>query len=131
MSYPLLSYLVGESMKYTLRIKNKRTFKYVIKKGRFFSNKYITVHCTNIKKANNNINFFGICISKKNGNSVQRNKMKRWAREVYKIEELNLKKGFNIIILYKKIANVEILDFKLVHKELIECFKGLDLYEKN
>ncbi len=131
MSYPLLSYLVGESMKYTLRIKNKRIFKYVIKKGRFFSNKYITVHCTNIKKSNNNINFFGICISKKNGNSVQRNKMKRWAREVYKIEELNLKKGFNIIILYKKIANVEILDFKLVHKELIECFKGLDLYGKN
>ena len=117
-------------MKYTLRIKKNGTFRYILNKGSYKSGKYLSVHVTkcNSKKYLEN-NFFGICISKKNGNSVQRNKMKRWVREVYKNEENLLKKGFNIVVLYKKSTKIENLDYSTIYEEIKKCFKELDIYE--
>ena len=104
-------------MKFTLIIKKKRTFKYILKKGRY------------VIKKNKNINFFAVCVSKKNGNSVQRNKLKRWGREAYKLEEDKLKKGYNILIIYKKTTTIKNLDFNVIHNEIINSFKELNLYE--
>ena len=117
-------------MKYTLRIKKNGTFRYILNKGNYKSGKYLSVHVIkNNSKKYLDTNFFGICISKKNGNSVQRNKMKRWVREVYKNEENLLKKGFNIVILYKKSTKIENLDYSTIYEELTKCFKELDIYE--
>ena len=116
-------------MKFTLSIKKNGTFRYVLNKGNFKSGKYISVHVDKNKKKY--YNFLGICISKKNGNSVQRNKMKRWAREVYKIEEILLKKSLNIIILYKKTTTIDDIDFYKIQFEIKKCFKELDIYEKD
>ena len=117
-------------MKYTLRIKKNGTFRYILNKGNYKSGNYLSVHITkNNSKKYLDKNFFGICISKKNGNSVQRNKMKRWVREVYKSEEILLKKGFNIVILYKKSTKIEDLDYSTVYNEIKKCFKELDIYE--
>ena len=76
-------------------------------------------------------NFLGICISKKNGNSVQRNKMKRWIREIYKQEEPNLKKGYNIVVLYKKSTTIDKINYFILEKEVKNCLEELGLYEKN
>lgn len=117
-------------MKYTLRIKKNGTFRYILNKGIFKSGKYLSVHVIkNNSKKYINKNFFGICISKKNGNSVQRNKMKRWAREVYKNEESLLKKGLNIIVLFKKSTKFENLNYSTIFDEIEKCFKELDIYE--
>lgn len=121
-------------MKYTLRIKNKKVFKYVLRNGRYSRGEYVVVHISKTKfnnndNINNGKNFFAVCVSKKNGNSVQRNKLKRWAREVYKIEEEKLKIGYNLIILYKKNTRVEETNFNILYEDLKECFSELDLYE--
>ena len=102
---------------------------YVLKKGKFCTGRYTVLHFSKIKSKNNNINFFAVCVSKKNGNSVQRNKLKRWAREFYKIEENNIKKGYNLVILYRKTTRVEDTNFKIIYEDLVNNFKRLDLYE--
>ncbi len=114
-------------MKFTLIIKKNGTFKYILNNGKFKVAKYISVHINknNLYKKN----YFGICISKKNGNSVQRNKMKRWAREVYKEQEKLLKKGFNIVILYKKSTTIQDIDYYKIKDEIVKCFKDLEIYE--
>lgn len=121
-------------MKDTYRLKNKRVFRYVLKSGKYTSGNNIVIHITKTKNNINNVNsnnksFFAVCVSKKNGNSVQRNKLKRWAREAYKLEEKNLKKGYNIIVLYKKNVKVENVDFHIIYEDLKNCFKRLEIYE--
>lgn len=116
-------------MKFTLSIKKNITFKYVLKNGKYAKAKYVVLHCMTTKYKNEK-NFLGICVSKKNGNSVVRNKLKRWAREIYKEEELKLKKGQNLIILYKKYVTIDILDYDKIKQDILKCLKELNLYEK-
>lgn len=118
-------------MKYTLRIKDNNTFKYVFRNGTFSKGNYIIIHIckTKFNDENNLKNFFAVCVSKKNGNSVQRNNLKRLVREVYKEEESKLKLGNNIIIVYKKDVKAENINFNLIKEDIIKCFKDLDLYE--
>lgn len=115
-------------MKFTLRIKKNRVFKYVFKKGKYAKGKSIIVHICNTKN-NNMKNFFAVCVSKKNGKSVKRNKLKRWVREVYKIEEDKLKKNYNIIVVYKKSITFEDITYDIVKQDIVKCFKELELYE--
>lgn len=121
-------------MKYTLRIKDNRVFKYIFKKGEYSKGKYVVIHSCKTKFAVENedsTNFFAVCVSKKNGNSVERNKLKRYAREVYKLEEENLKKGYNYVVIYKKDTNAKEVNFHLIKDDIIKCFEELGLYEEN
>lgn len=113
-------------MKYTSTIKKKGTFKYLINKGKFASEKYLVVYLIRNNKPNN---VLGICVSKKNGISVHRNKMKRWVREVYKYEEDRLKKGLTIVVMYKKDTVIENIDYYKIKNDLISAFNKLDIYE--
>ena len=119
---------MGDSMKFTFSLKSNRVFKYVIKKGKFSSKKHISVHVA--KNKSKDINNLGVCVSKKNGNSVQRNKLKRWVRESYKVEEKALRKGFNIVVILRKDTTVSNVEFFCIKDELSSCLKDLDIYEK-
>ncbi len=113
-------------MKYTSSIKKKGTFRYLINKGRFSKEKYLVVYFIKNDKPNN---VLGICVSKKNGISVHRNKMKRWIREIYKLEESKLKKGLTLVVMYKKEVNIQELDYYKVKEDFLNSFKKLDIYE--
>lgn len=119
-------------MKNTLRIKNDKVFKYIFKKGKYYKGKYVVVHSCKTKFMDENKdsrNFFAVCVSKKNGNSVQRNRLKRFARAIYTQEEDSLKKGYNYIIMYKRDTIGKEVDFHIIKEDIITCFKELDLYE--
>lgn len=123
-------------MKYTLRLKNKRVFKYVLRSGNYNIGKYVVIHTTKTKNNINNVDsnnksFFAVCVSKKNGNSVKRNKLKRWVREIYKLEENSIKKGYNIIVLYKKSIKAEDISFQSLYSDIKNCFEKLNMYEND
>lgn len=115
-------------MKYTNSIKDKKVFRYLLNKGNISKKKYIVVYYvfSKFKK-----NMFGVCVSKKNGIAVHRNKMKRWAREVYKYEETKLKKYITVIIMFKKETKIDKIDYKIIENEMITSFQELNLYENN
>ena len=118
-------------MKYTLRIKEDKAFRYIFKKGNFSKGNYIVVHNCETKNSKDpdSLNFFAVCVSKKNGNSVQRNRLKRLARETYKQEESKLKHGQNIVIMFKKETIDRNISFSTIKDDIINCFEELDLYE--
>lgn len=113
-------------MVFTKSLKGQYSFKLIFKRGEYISKDNVTVYIFQNKKYENN-NFLGICVSKKHGNSVIRNRLKRWVREAYKEIEKDLKKGYNIIILYKKNIDVDKLNFNIIKTELSECTKSLGM----
>lgn len=114
-------------MKYTESIKNKGTFRYLIKKGELYKGKYITMYYVSSKRK---LNLFGVCVSKNNGIAVNRNKLKRWVREVYKIEEDFVKRNITLVIMYKKSVTIDMIDYYKVKEDVLKGFKELNLYEK-
>ncbi len=113
-------------MRYTKSLKGSVNFKRVLRQGSYVSGKRLAIY---IKK-NNDItceNRLGICVSKKHGNSVTRNKLKRWAREAYHLLEKDLLKQYNIIILYRKDIEINKLDFNAVKDEMRDLFIKNDM----
>lgn len=112
-------------MRYTKSLKGSVNFKRVLKQGKYVSGKNLAVY---VKKNNlDEENYLGICVSKKHGNSVIRNKLKRWAREGYYFYENEISKGFNIVILYRKDIHINELNFNVVKGEIKGLFIKNDL----
>ncbi len=111
----------------THSLKGGNLFKTVLKRGKYETNKNITIYILKTKKENNFKNFLGICVSKKHGNSVVRNKIKRWAKESYTRLEKNIDTGYNIIILYKKNIEVDKLSYEIVFKEISDLLNKVNI----
>lgn len=113
-------------MRYTKSLKGSVNFKRVLRQGKYASSKNLAVYV----KLNNSLeeeNRLGICVSKKHGNSVVRNKLKRWVREVYKNLEKDILKGYNIVVLYRKDIDINSLSFNVLKDEIKDLFIKNDL----
>ena len=97
------------------RILNRKDFVNLNQLGK----KYQTIHFTVIFKENGlGITRLGITVSKKIGNSVKRNRVKRLIREFFRLHKAYFPKGYDIVIAAKKGAFV--LDFWKIKEELGE-----------
>lgn len=116
--------LKGDDMVNTKSLKGNHVFKKVIKKGKYVGQNTLVIY---IFKNDSKINKLGICVSKKHGNSVVRNRLKRWVREAYKEIESSIDKGYDIIVLYKKNIIFEELNYSIVKEELISLIERIDI----
>ena len=106
-------------MKKIKTLKKNYEFKNVLSKGRFYVGKYVIAY---IQKNNKNENFFGVAVSTKIGKATKRNRIKRVIRECYRLNQARLKKGFNIVFLYKKDSKFEDIKFSNVIIDINEIF---------
>ena len=97
------------------RILNRKDFVNLNQLGK----KFYTIHFVIIFKENGlGITRLGITVSKKIGNSVKRNKVKRLIREFYRLHKAFFPQGYDIVIAAKKGAYG--LDFWKIKEELGE-----------
>lgn len=82
----------------------KKNFEYrkVYKRGRSTVGRYLVVY---FFKNNKNYNRLGITVSKKVGNSVIRNRVRRLTKESFRKLEDDLNQGYDIVVVARVISN--------------------------
>lgn len=102
-------------MKRISTLKKNYEFKTVMNKGKFYRGRYITVYINENKEEKNKI---GIAVSKKLGKANKRNRLKRLIRESYRLKKDNLKKGYNIVFIWNKQADILNNTYKNVSEDM-------------
>ncbi|MGB5158570.1 ribonuclease P protein component [Desulfobacterium sp. N47] len=105
----------------TERILKRREFYELSKKGNRIKNKYVTVIYSpgSTEKCR-----LGLTVTKKIGNSVQRNRIKRYIREFFRVNKSRFKNNWDINVIPKsEAAN---LTFENTHLYLLNIFKKIE-----
>ncbi len=101
------------------RIKKNTDFQLVFNHGKSTANRQFVIY---ILKKNNQANFrIGLSVSKKIGNAVTRNRIKRLIREAFKEIKAELPTNYDFVIIARKpTAN---MDFHQVKSSIIHILK--------
>jgi len=75
-------------------------------------------------------NLLGIAVSKKAGNSVYRNRIKRLIRENYRLLENSIKTGYTFVILWNKKLDKYDADFNIIKEDMENIFKKAKIIEE-
>jgi len=107
-------------------LKKNEEFQKVYKIGKKAFGYYALVY---IMKNNKEYNRCGYVVSKKTGNAVCRNRLKRLFREYYKEKDSLVQKGYDIVFIAKRNAGTEFKTLKLdkLEKDLEKIFKRLGI----
>jgi len=97
-------------------------FKRLYNKGKSAASKYVVIYCARNYKA---VNRFGITVSTKLGGAVQRNRIRRRFKEIYRLNEHVLRKGYNIVL----VARLKSSDasWKELESSVLSLFRKLGL----
>ncbi len=107
-------------MKKTEMLKKNYEFKNVLKRGKYYSGKYIEAFYI---KNNFNKNKIGIAVGTKIAKAVKRNYLKRIIKEAYRINESKAGVGKNIVFLVKKKVDIDDITFNKVEKDILEIIE--------
>lgn len=89
-------------MKYSVSLKKNYEFRRLYSKGKCAVNPFLVVYYRKYRKDGNRI---GISVSGKLGKAVQRNRVRRRLREIYRLNEEKLQTGLDVIIVARVRSN--------------------------
>ena len=114
-------------MKNTEILKKNYEIKKVIKYGKFYGGHYLSFFILPNKE---NKNYICVVVTKKTGNSVVRNRIKRKLRENYRLLEDNISLGYSIVVMWKKNIQSEKATFLNIKNDYNYVFKKAGILNK-
>lgn len=111
-------------MKNTEILKKNYEINKVIKYGKFYGGQYLIFFILPNKEKKN---YICVAVTKKTGNSVIRNRIKRKLRENYRLMEEKILFGYNIVVMWKKTAEAENASFENIKNDFEYVFKKANI----
>lgn len=112
-------------MKKRFRVKKEKDFSAIFKKGKSFANRKFVIY----RLENNEQHFrVGLSVSKKLGNAVMRNQIKRRIRHILIEHKDQLVENVDFVVIARK--GVEILDYAEMEKNLLHVLKLSKIYQE-
>ncbi len=105
-------------------LKKNKEFKKVYENGKSYATRNLVIYCLDYEKGKKNR--YGLSVSKKIGNAVVRNKLKRRLREI--IREFEKEKdftGYDIIFIARK--PVIQIDYKRLKNDVKRLYKKMNI----
>ena len=109
-------------MKNTVSIKNNHEFRRLYYKGGSKVSGLLVLYFKNNRLHQNRL---GITVSKKLGNAVIRNKIRRLIKENYRLREMNIKDSYDMVIVARK--NAVYSNYHQIGEAMDYLFKKCDL----
>lgn len=115
----------------TSRLKQDKEFQKVYNNGNKEFGYYSLIFYKK-NRNNNNDSKIGYVASKKTGNAVCRNRLRRLLKEFFRLNSPIIKKGYDIVCVAKKKAgeNIKVLKYQDIEKDMKKILKKADLMEK-
>lgn len=112
-------------MKKSFRVKREKDFKAIFKDGTSFANRKFVVY-----RLENQQNHFrvGLSVSKKLGNAVTRNQIKRRIRHILQSVKGSLVEHVDFVVIARK--GVETLEYAEMEKNLLHVLKLSKIYQE-
>lgn len=104
------------------KLKKNYEFKKVYNEGRYYVEKYVVMYIVLNNSASNRV---GFSVSKKVGNSVVRNRVKRLMKEVYRKNAVNMKLG-NDMVFTARVGSAD-ADYSKIDKNIASILRKAKL----
>ena len=112
-------------MKKRFRVKKEKDFSAIFKEGKSFANRKFVIY----RLENNEQHFrVGLSVSKKLGNAIMRNQIKRRIRHILIEHKNQLVENVDFVVIARK--GVEILDYAEMGKNLLHVLKLSKIYQE-
>ena len=112
-------------MKKRFRVKKEKDFSAIFKEGKSFANRKFVIY----RLENNEQHFrVGLSVSKKLGNAVMRNQIKRRIRHILIEHKNQLVENVDFVVIARK--GVEVLDYAEMEKNLLHVLKLSKIYQE-
>jgi ribonuclease P protein component len=106
------------------KLKKNYEFKKVYNEGRYYVEKYVVMYIVMNNSASNRV---GFSVSKKVGNSVVRNRVKRLMKEVYRQKAVNMKLGHDMVFTARVGSGTA--DYLKIEKNITSILKKAKLHK--
>ena len=112
-------------MEFTESLKKNYEFRRLYSKGKSTAASTLACYC---RKNGRGTNRVGYTVSNKIGNAVTRNRIRRRLREIYRLHERQLKRGFDIVIVARHRAGEA--DYHRLERDVLKSFEKLALLKE-
>ena len=88
-------------MKAAVTLKENRDFRRLYRKGQSAANGYLVLYC---RKNGSQANRVGLTVGAKLAHAVQRNRLRRQLREIYRLHETSFARGYDLVVVARSRA---------------------------
>ena len=107
-------------------LKQNSDFRRVYARGKSAASSRVVVYC---RKNRQDRNRMGFTVSKKLGNAVTRNRVRRCLREIARLNAERTKQGYDLILVAR--AKAVDAEYRKLEADVLRCFDQLHLLEKD